>query len=391
MVNRITKEGIDLASGISNYGNYARLQRLFARARQGEMLKIAFIGGSITQGSLASCAACCFAARVFAWWQETFPKASFVYINAGIGGTTSQFGCARVYSDVLCYEPDFVAVKFSVNDEDSPFFLETYESLIRRILSDPCDPAVFIIHQVCYRNGLNAQAQHAKVARHYQIPSVSMQSSVYPKIRDGGISERGISPDGLHPNDNGHRLVSEVIIYFLQKILEESGPVNCSAARGCGQHDIHSLPRPLTAVSYLSAVRICNDRQPSVLDGFWIDTRPRQGLWDVFKHGWTAARAGATIVFEVKASEIAVQYRKSVNGPALSAKAVIDSDEDAAVLLDGNFDEDWGDCLYLETLLYHGSNQKHTVAVTVLPMAKGQESAIPFYLASLLVSSPDYA
>jgi lysophospholipase L1-like esterase len=42
--------------------------------------------------------------------------AKFDYINAGIGGTTSQFGVTRVENYLLCYHPDFVIVEFSVND-----------------------------------------------------------------------------------------------------------------------------------------------------------------------------------------------------------------------------------------------------------------------------------
>ena len=41
------------------------------------------------------------------------------YCNAGIGGTTSEFGAARVGTDLLEERPDFVIVEFSVNDEST--------------------------------------------------------------------------------------------------------------------------------------------------------------------------------------------------------------------------------------------------------------------------------
>ena len=53
---------IDYESGIKNIGNTRRLKDAFARAERGESLTIAFLGGSITQGSLASRPELCYAA-----------------------------------------------------------------------------------------------------------------------------------------------------------------------------------------------------------------------------------------------------------------------------------------------------------------------------------------
>jgi hypothetical protein len=54
------------------------------------------------------------------------------------------------------------------------------------------------------------------------------------------------------------------------------------------------------------------------------------------------------------------------------------------VLLDGNFDEDWGDCLYLEPVLHHGEYGKHTVEIRVLP--DEFENAEPLYLMALIIA-----
>ena len=101
---------IDLEKGIANVGDVSRMKEVMARARRGEQLVIGFIGGSITQGSLSSTPQTCYAYRVYTWWKETFPQAEFVYCNAGIGGTTSEFGAARVGTDLLAERPDFVIV-----------------------------------------------------------------------------------------------------------------------------------------------------------------------------------------------------------------------------------------------------------------------------------------
>ena len=114
---------IDFQNGMVNRGNWYSIQKVMKRAAQGKHVTIGFLGGSITQGSLASKQENCYAALVYKWWSKQFPDVS--YINAGIGGTTSQFGVARVEEDLLRFNPDLIFVEFSVNDENSSFFRET--------------------------------------------------------------------------------------------------------------------------------------------------------------------------------------------------------------------------------------------------------------------------
>lgn len=146
--------------------------------------------------------------------EKTFPQADFTYINAGIGGTTSQFGVARAEADLLSKEPDFVIIEFSVNDDSTEHFMETYEGLVRKVYTSKTKPAVLLVHNVFYNNGANARLMHGRIARHYNLPAVSMQSTIYPEVVAGRIENREITPDDLHPNDAGHALVASVITYF---------------------------------------------------------------------------------------------------------------------------------------------------------------------------------
>lgn len=263
---------IDLEKGIANVGDVSRMKEVMARAKRGGRLVIGFIGGSITQGSLSSTPQTCYAYRVYTWWKETFPQAEFVYCNAGIGGTTSEFGAARVGTDLLAERPDFVIVEFSVNDESTEHFKETYEGLVRKILGAAWNPAVLLVHNVFYHNGANAQVMHAAIGRHYDLPSVSMQNSIYPEVVAGRIENRAITPDDLHPNDEGHALVASVITYFLEQV--RSGKLtgsNASFAPGA------KLPVPLTkmptrilSASAMPRRRIWQDCSSPR----WMDLRP---------------------------------------------------------------------------------------------------------------------
>ena len=364
-----------------------RLKNLMKRAANGESLVIGFLGGSITQGSLSSTPETCYAYLVYEWWKKSFPNAEFSFVNGGIGGTTSHYGGARAWKDVLCYRPDIVTVDFSVNDDANEFFEETYEGTLRRLLMAPSAPAVIVLNNVFYDTGKNAQEYHNRIADHYGIPHVSIKDTIFPDVESGKIVRADITPDNLHPNDKGHRLVADEICKLLDSIKAE---VEEEAIAGENIEDKSMkteesilLPEPLTENAYEHSRLIQIQDNEAILDGFLVDPIEKKGMLDIFKNGWTAAHTNDKISFEIECSCLAVQYRKSVQQPVPKAKAVIDGDEAHAVILDGNFTEDWGDCLYLEPLLHHAEKKVHRIEITV---TDAKDIVRPFYLVSLIVS-----
>ena len=362
--------------------NITRLKNLMKRAANGESLVIGFLGGSITQGSLSSTPETCYAYLVYEWWKKSFPNAEFSFVNGGIGGTTSHYGGARAWKDVLCYRPDIVTVDFSVNDDANEFFEETYEGTLRRLLMAPSAPAVVVLNNVFYDTGKNAQDYHNRIADHYGIPHVSIKDTIFPDVESGKIVRADITPDNLHPNDTGHRLVADEICKLLDSIKEELEKED-TEGKIIETNDLASLPAPLTENAYEHSRLIQIQDNEAILDGFLVDPIEKKGMLDIFKNGWTAAHTNDKISFEIECSCLAVQYRKSVQQPVPKAKAVIDGDEAHAVILDGNFTEDWGDCLYLEPLLHHAEKKVHRIEITV---TDAKDIVRPFYLVSLIVS-----
>lgn len=366
---------IEYEKAVTNRGNWYRIKKVMERAAAGEKITLGFLGGSITQGSLSSTPETCYAYRVYEWWKKTYPQAEFTYVNAGIGGTTSQFGVARAESDLLCFQPDFVIVEFSVNDDSTEHFCETYEGLIRKIYGSQKAPAMLLVHNVRYDDGGNAQVQHGKVARHYHLPAVSMQSTIYPRVVSGEIPNREITPDDLHPNDKGHELVASVITWFLEKVWKERE----------AEHDTaFEMPAPLTMNQYENSLRMRNDNCDPICEGFTADKEVQEHITQCFRKGWTASSKGAKISFAVAGTCIGIQYRKSVDKPAPIAQVIVDGDREHAVILDANFDEDWGDCLYLETIAEHIKNRIHQVEIEIIE--SHENDAVPFYLVSVIGS-----
>lgn len=360
---------IDWEKGIVNSGNSYPLKKAMERAAAGEQITVGFLGGSITQGSLSSSPETCYAYLVYQWWKNRFANVN--YINAGIGGTTSQFGVARVKDDLLYGNPDVVFVEFSVNDTDNAHFQETYEGLIRNILKSGA--ACILIHNVCYDTGVSAERIHAEIGRHYNLPCVSIKPTIYQELLSGALENRAITPDDLHPNDKGHQMLAEAVKYLLETVY--SMPADKSVDE--------VLPAALTANQYENSIRYQNHNSHPVLDGFAPDFTPQEHITQMFRNGFTAGKTGDSIVFWVDSTGIAVQYRKSVKKPAPIAEVYVDGIK-SPVILDANFQEDWGDCLYIDTIVSHAERKMRKVEIRIAE--SHDDDAAAFYLVSVIGS-----
>ena len=112
------------------------------KAKSGQDITIAFLGGLITQGCNATKFEDCYASRTYKWFKDKFNNVNVKYINAGVGATGSIIGAHRVEKQVLSQNPDIVFIDFAVNDKDSIYDKVAYESIIRRILSVENPPAI---------------------------------------------------------------------------------------------------------------------------------------------------------------------------------------------------------------------------------------------------------
>ncbi len=62
----------------------------------------------------------------------------------------------------------------------------------------------------------------------------------------------------------------------------------------------------------------------------------------------------------------------------------MDGDENTRTVLDGNFDEDWGDCLFIQTITRHTELKKHHVQIRIIEAH--EDDQVPFYLVSVIGS-----
>lgn len=364
---------IDKEAGILNRGNLTRLKGFMNRAAKGERLTVGFIGGSITQGFSATDPGKCYAARTVAWLRKIYPNTEFAYVNAGIGATDSLFGAARVQEDLLRRLPDLVFVEFSVNDESMSHYRETYEGLVRQIYGSSSHPAMVLLHSVYYDSGRSAAYYHAQIGRHYDLPCISMQNSIYPAVVAGRLPAEKITADFLHPNDQGHELVASVITNFLEKVMHDKA-----------EEQKESFPAALTENAYEHCDRMQYFNSTPEKDGFEEDMTPQRAITDIFRNGWEASQKGSYLEFTFRGTGVSVQYRRVKDGPAPIAAAVVDSDPGTVSVLDGSFDETWGDKMELTTVAEHLPYGEHRVRIEITETHDNDKAG--FYLVSVIAS-----
>lgn len=218
-----------LRKSLVQTGNNARLKNAIERAKRGENITIAFIGGSITQGA----GAVPINTKCYAW--QTFEglcrlagkgvDGNIHYIKAGVGGTPSELGMIRYERDVCrdgSVTPDIVVVEFSVNDEGDETKGVCYESLVRKILASENKPAVILLFAV-FANDWNLQERLSVVGERYHLPMVSTRDCVveqfYKKAGAGKVvTKNQFFYDCFHPTNIGHQIMADGLLYLIQEV-----------------------------------------------------------------------------------------------------------------------------------------------------------------------------
>ena len=201
-------------------GDPARIYSVLAKARRGEPICVAAIGGSITAGGThTKDPGRRYVQQLAKWFESSFPGLKVRCVNAGIGATNSGYGALRVQRDVISNQPDLVVVEYAVNDCTGIVKLdESYEGVLRQLLGSSTNRAVielFFMH----KDGKSAQPEQEALGRHYGLPMISFRDAVWQELQSGKLKWEAIYDDVVHPNNAGHDIASELLRGFLNASL----------------------------------------------------------------------------------------------------------------------------------------------------------------------------
>ena len=310
-------------------GDPGRMDAFLRKCAAGGEVRIGFIGGSITEGALATASPNRYAARFCAFLGRSFPGTLFTEVNAGIGATNSRYACSRVQTDLLCRFPDLIVLEFAVNDNqgDSAGVTATMEGLIRKCLAATYAP-VLLFHTM-NRNGdsLNHRYQE-RLARYYDLPVVSLRSAMWPEMQSGRLGADAFLVDGVHPNDTGHMACAYLLLQAVTRAFSGWDPQ--------GRWPRRPLPKPLSTDFYQRAGLLEEgDSTLRVLQSLgWAVGTDARG-----RKTFSSGSAGAYLELDCGAGEVYVGYkmRKDLN-------ALLEVSVDGVVVdtLRNAFPDDWG-------------------------------------------------
>lgn len=211
-------------------GNKARIAKVFKKALACEPITVAYLGGSITQGSAAGSVEAAYPGLTTAWFRSTFPESTVTPVYAGIGATGSYIGVHRLDRDVLSRDPDIVFIDFSVNDNaaNTERDIEAFDGLIRKLWAAECSPAIVTI-AMTKEDGTSFQEYHKSVCVAYDIPMISYRDAILDAIKNGHIKWTDVSSDNIHPSGVGHAVLTEMISAYLEKVLCELDTIDTGA------------------------------------------------------------------------------------------------------------------------------------------------------------------
>jgi lysophospholipase L1-like esterase len=329
----------------------SRIYKAMSKAARGEEIVICVLGGSITKGYAASSENTKWANLVADWWKNKFKKAKIKLINAGIGGTGSDFGTHRVQGDVLAFNPDFIVVEFAVNDTEGPPYVEKmYEGLLRQILSDKNLPGLMLL-MLKAENGTTAQAAHKIIGKHYGVPVVSFADQADAAVAAQGKTLHDLFVDGLHPNDLGMSLIARFITEKLETIYTRlpADFKESSISR--------NLPAPLVTDTYAKTVSY-----DFICDKLSVKPLANKG-WYCADNVWKADKPGDSVIFSFEGSSVSLLIEKHNVGSYGKIDYRVDNGLEKT--LDSFWKETWGPAQRFLMLAEGLSNGKHTLFIKV--------------------------
>ncbi len=359
----IATEGVDITDemcedAIVHEGNRQRLAKVMEKASNGEDITIAYLGGSITNGSSASPQAQkCYAGLTQVWWQYTFQDCNINYVNAGIGATDSYIGVHRAAKDVLAEKPDLVVVEYSVNDTNNNN-QETYESLLREILNSETQPAVVSL-VICTENYF--YQDHYQVAINLDIPCISYAKVALSNMSNGTWTWDQLgSSDGTHPKNGGHSVIAHLLTYYYNKVLNSINDTKYT--------EYTVTDKTITLSRYENANILYSDEvEAESMEGFEKTVINSSSMFN--KNGW-ATESGGTITFNVKASNAGLIFQKTTDGK--SGKYDVYVNDEYKITLDADFTGGWGN--YADYVEIGKFGEESDLKITIKP-AEGYETS----------------
>lgn len=195
------------------------LPHIMGLLQAGKPARIAYIGGSITQGAY------CYRQQSAQFISRRYKRSTLTFFNAGVSGTGTDLGACRIGEQVLKQDPDLIFIEFAVNGAFAPGM----EGMIRQVIKkNPLTDICLIYTIMTGQSGKYAEGampEHIRaleaIADRYGLTSVHLGLQAALLEKDNKLVWKGtketagdrllFSNDGIHPLREGGDLYAEAI------------------------------------------------------------------------------------------------------------------------------------------------------------------------------------
>ena len=309
-------------------GKLDNLANTYYNLTANKKLNVAFIGGSVTNGT-GGTDGYCWRSDVTDWFKAKFPSATITDTNAGIGSSSSYYGYYRLDEYVLAKNPDLVFVEFAINDTYNSMTeteSATYmEGIIRKIRSANANTDIVIVLTGDKRyltSDFSLAKVHAKLANFYGIISINVFESLKAVV-NSGKSWESLVTDVVHPNNEGYKIYANTI----EKVLEEkliTSPKKVSALKGHSVPKDYFVTNPITGGKIIYAEEIAK----AGISGHTVVDNLQYGETLVPMLHQKALKAVAGSIYEFTFEGIGIGLlAKATDGPAANVTITLDGKE----------------------------------------------------------------
>ena len=344
-----------ITESIVTTGNTDRLKNVFERA---------YIGGSITEGYNSDVTKC-WAQLSFNELSERFPTSKMNYVNAGMSGTPSIIGLIRCERDVIAPygNPDIVFIEFAVNDAQDSTSKEAYESLVKRMLGLPNNPAVILLFTQT-KTGYNCQEHMSEIGNNYGLPMISVPDSLGDEFESGRMDWSLYSDDEAHPNIYGHRYIADMVKRLYDYVERDFAVKDKDKAFWDRDNSDLSAIKPHYGDAFVNMHLLDSSNLTPVSMGEYKE----KSALSQFPNGWV--RKGGEnegIVFEIECESLFILYHCQNSNKYGTAEVYVDGERTTTVK--SSSPDGWSNPV--AQLIFEGDGvEKHRVEIK---MAEGNE------------------
>ncbi len=343
-------------------GDMTRMANILKKAESGEEITVAYIGGSITEGLTVAPAnpELCWANLSYEWLCKKYPNTKINYVNAGLSGTPSILGNVRLERDILAHNPDICFVEFAVNDGMESKYRNSYESLVRTLLSQENDMAVVLLFTVI-KSGHTCQPHMSEIGNNYGLPMISEPDSLGVEFAEGRMAWEDYSDDESHPNVRGHEIVRDFVAHYFEAVMEKLDENVGTVGR--------TLPAPKYSDRFVNMHFADSETLEPELVGF-----VKNDTHSAFHNGWMYRGSdGASLKFTINCKSLELIYKANNLASYAMADIYVDGEKKAAV--NSNQSDGWNNPV-TALIIDNDEVAEHTVEIKV-------EGGDPYYFAVL--------